>query len=131
MGNYLTHMVLLLISREIVVPDQGNHRIQICNSQGQLVRKFGSKGAGNGQLNSPVGVGLLSNGNIVVSECDGNRLQIFDSQGKFVRIVGAGQFKYPIHLFVDSDDNILVADQDNKCIQVFTRMVTTSRPLMW
>ena len=49
----------------------------------------------------------------------GNRLQIFDSQGNFVRIVGAGQVKNPEHLFVDSDDNILVADEGNKCLQVF------------
>jgi len=42
-----------------------------------------------------------------------------DFQGNFVRIVGVGQFKYPYHLFVDSDDNILVADNENNSIQVF------------
>ena len=46
-------------------------------------------------------------------------MQIFDFQGNFVRIVGAGQLLYPYHLFVDSDDNILVADKGNECIQVF------------
>ena len=69
----------------------GNHRIQIFNSQGQFVRKFGSEGEGNGQMKYPSGAGVLSNGNIVVSEIRSNRLQIFDSQGNFVRIVGAGQ----------------------------------------
>ena len=54
-------------------------------------------------------------------ECstDGDRLQIFDSQDKFVRMVGDGQVKQPNHPFVDSDDNILVADWGNNCIQVF------------
>ena len=99
--------------------DANNHRIQIFNSHGQFVRKFGFEGKGNGQMNGPLGVGLLSNGNIVVSENDGNRLQIFDFEGNFVRIVGAGQFKSPIHLFFDSDDNILVADANNHRIQVF------------
>ena len=80
-------------------------------------------------MKGPLGVGLLSNGNIVVTENGGNRLQIFDSQGKFVRIVGAGQVENPRHLFVDSDDNILVADYDNDRIQVFTRKAITSRPL--
>jgi len=42
-----------------------------------------------------------------------------DYQGNFVRIVGAGQIDKPNHLFVDSEDNILVADYNNKCIQVF------------
>ena len=55
----------------------------------------------------------------MVSEYSGNRLQIFDSQGNFVSIVGAGQFLNPYHLFVDSDDNILVADCSNIRIQVF------------
>ena len=105
--------------------DYGNDRVQIFNSQGQFLRKFGSFGEGHGQIMSPVGVGLLSNGNIVVSEFEGHRLQIFDFQGKFVRIVGAvmmifyasaGPVKDPQHLFVNSDDNILVY---NNRIQVF------------
>ena len=62
---------------------------------------FGSNGNGNGQLNGPSGVGLLSNGNIVIAEHGWDRLQIFDSQGNFVRIVGAGQVLHPFHLFVD------------------------------
>ena len=52
-----------------------------------------------------------------MSENDNNRLQILDSQGNFVRIVG--QVATPLHLFVDSDDNILVADYNNNRIQVF------------
>ena len=83
------------------------------------MRKFGSNGTKNGQIQSPWGVGLLSNGNIVVSEHSGNRLQIFDFQGNFVRVVGAGQVANPGQLFVDSDDNILVADSGNNRIQVF------------
>jgi len=71
-------------------------------------------------LEDPFGVGVLSNGNIVVSEREGKRLQIFDSQGNFVRVLGAGQVKNPRHLFVDSGDNILVAEYAKKgCIQVF------------
>jgi len=102
-----------------VVADYDNDRIQIFNSQGQFVRKFGFYGKRNDQMNGPVGVGLLSNGNIVVSDEGGHRLQIFDFEGNFVRIVGAGQVHCPQQLFVDSDDNILVADYSNDRIQVF------------
>jgi len=69
-------------------------------------------------MSYPVGVGLLSNGNIVVAE-DNNRVQIFDFEGNFVRMVGAGQVKHPCHLFVDSEDNFLVADRNSNRIQVF------------
>jgi len=51
----------------------------------------------------------MSNGNVVVSEGGNDRVSIFGSQGNFVRHVGAGQLSQPYHLFVDSDDNILVA----------------------
>ena len=47
----------------------------------------------------------------------GCRSLIFE--GNFVRIVGAGKVENPYHLFVDSDDNILVADSSNNRIQVF------------
>ena len=50
--------------------DRDNHRIQIFNSEGQFVRKFGSNGNGNGQMQRPIGFGLLSNGNIVVADYD-------------------------------------------------------------
>ena len=99
--------------------DYFNHRIQIFNSNGQVIGKLGSVREGSGQMNNPIGVGVLSNGNIIVAEDSGSRLQIFDSQGNSVRIVGAGQFSGPRHLFVDSDDNVLVADPYNRRIQVF------------
>ena len=57
----------------------------------------------------------------MVAENGGNRLQIFDSEGQFVRLVGPGQVKSPFHLFVDSDDNILVVDYGHDRIQVFNQ----------
>jgi len=92
------------------VSDSSNHRVSVFNTNGQFLRKFGSSGNGNGQLLNPRGVGLLSTGNVIVSEYSNTRVSIFDSQGNFVRHVGAGQLSQPYHLFVDSDDNILVAN---------------------
>jgi len=51
-----------------------------------------------------------------VSEVGGNRLQIFDSVGNSVRVIAGSNGPY--HLFVDSDDNILVTDFNNHRIQV-------------
>jgi len=92
------------------VSEYGNDRVSVFNSNGQFLRKFGSLGNGNGQLSAPIGIGLLSNGNIAVCENGNSRVFIFDSQGNFVRHVGVGQLSNPHHLFVDSDDNILVAN---------------------
>ena len=100
------------------VADRDNHRVSVFNSYGQFLRKFGFFGNGNGQLSSPVGLGLLSNGNIAV--CDEGKVSIFDSQGNFVRHIGVGQLSLHFHLFVDSDDNILVAnDTSTNPIRVF------------
>ena len=93
--------------------ESDNHRVSVFDSNGQFLRKFGSNGKGNGQLSNPYGIGLLSNGNIAVSERNDNRVSIFDSQGNFVRHIGAGQLSSPWRLFVDSDDNILVANSDS------------------
>ena len=74
------------------------------------MRKFGTCGIGNGPLSSPFGIGLLSNGDIAVCERRTARVSIFHYQGNFVRHVGVDQLLRPYHLFVDSDDNILVAN---------------------
>jgi len=92
------------------VADSSNHRVSVFNSGGQFLRKFGSNGNGNGQLSNPRGVVLLPNGNVVVGEYSNHRVSIFDSQGNFVRHIGVGQLANPCHLFVDSDRNILVAN---------------------
>lgn len=60
--------------------------------------------------------------------CDGNnnRVQVFDLSLNFKQSfgkkgTGKGQFSYPADVDFDSRGNIYVADQNNQCIQVFTR----------
>ena len=52
----------------------------------------------------------MSNGNVAVCENGSKHVSVFDSQGNFVRHIGVGQLANPCHLFVDSDRNILVAN---------------------
>ena len=78
-GNYL-------------VTDEGQNCVQVFYSNGQFVRKFGSKGPGNEQLDGPFGIGVLSKDHVVVFEPHNDRLQVFDAQGHFVRIFGVGMF---------------------------------------
>ena len=85
------------------------HCIQVFDSAGNFVRKFGSQGNGDGQLLLPVGVGILSTGNVVVGDWGNHKSQIFDPQGNFVCVFGVGIVSFPRWVFVDSDDNILVA----------------------
>ena len=102
------------------ITDFGNHGIQVFDSNGQFIRKFGTEGNGNGQFDLTVGIGFLSNGNVVVSELGNNRISIFDSLGNFIKIIDDGEIDKPFHLFVDSDDNILVADSENERIAIYS-----------
>ena len=95
------------------VLERSNHRVSVFDSDGRVVRKFGTNGNGNGQLANPWGIGLLSNGHVVVGDHGNKRLQIFDHLGNFVQVVAAGQFSDIHQLFVDSDDNILVSNDDS------------------
>ena len=58
----------------IIVCDSDNHRIQIFDSKGMLIRKFGQQGSGDGQFNYPSDVVIGESGNIVVADPDRLRL---------------------------------------------------------
>ena len=52
----------------LVVSDQGNHRIQVLRySDGAHLRTIGSQGAGNGQFSSPVGIAFDGAGHILAT----------------------------------------------------------------
>lgn len=68
------------VDEEVFVCDTGNHRIQVFDFDGVFLRKFGSFGAGDGQLDSPEGLSYGLN-EIVVADTGNNRIQEFRRQG--------------------------------------------------
>jgi len=111
----------------IFISDRENHRVQVFDEEGKFLRKFGSYGIGPGGLKYPIGIGILSNGNVVVAEpgCEGGNqgLSVFSSQGQFVRFIGKDKLKDPLWLFIDSQDNILVAENSSgkESLSVFSK----------
>ena len=61
----------------IYVCDTDNHQICIFNSQGELLRSFGTKGKLPGQFNSPLGIAVDKSGLIYVSDHNNGHVQIF------------------------------------------------------
>jgi DNA-binding beta-propeller fold protein YncE len=116
-------------SRNLVVADSQNNRIQILAPSGETwsySSKFGSLGSHPGQFNLPYNVAIdpVSH-NIVVADSGNNRLQMFTATGGYIgqfggKGSGAGQFVNPQGLAIDqSSRNIIVGDGGNSRVQVF------------
>ena len=109
---------------EIVLADNGNHRIQTFLGDGTHLRSFGRQGNLHGQFNYPNGI-TFCNDNIIVSDSGNHRIQVFDDQGHYLHQFGEQgklnhQLDRPRGLSIDSDGNIIVADSNNKAIKIFT-----------
>ncbi|RMF32351.1 MAG: 6-bladed beta-propeller, partial [Candidatus Nitrosothermus koennekii] len=68
----------------IIVADTYNHRIQVFDSNGKFLFKFGSKGDEDGEFDDPEGIAADSNDRIIVADTYNHRIQVFDSNGKFL-----------------------------------------------
>lgn len=110
----------------VYVVDNFNGRIQKFDNDGNFLLKIGTKGSGDGQFNSPFGVGVDNAGNIYVADTGNQRVQIFDPEGNFlfkfgtgIRGSGDGEFSGPVDVAVDGAGTIYVADTSNNRIQVW------------
>ena len=110
---------------EIVVADICNHRVQVFDSDGTLLRSFGHKGENAGEFKNPTGIAINKDRNILVSECNNHRVQILSWEGRHLGSFGGkgcldSQLSYPWGLSLDSTGNVIVADTGNKLIKIFT-----------
>ncbi|PSN52645.1 hypothetical protein C0J52_08819 [Blattella germanica] len=92
----------------IYVCDKENHRVQVFQSDGTFVGKFGSCGSKPGQLEHPHYIAVSSTNRVIVSDSNNHRIQIFDVNGRVLTTFGSegseeGQFKFPSwrHFHVD------------------------------
>ena len=110
----------------IVVSDQGNHRIQALDyTTGVHVFTSGSFGDAPGQFANPCGLCIHpSSGHIVVCDSGNHRLQVLDARGNFLRCIGAhgrepGQFKSPLCVGCTRDgQRLIVVEHGNLRVQV-------------
>ena len=71
------------------VTDAGNNRIQIFDSNGNFITAWGSKGSGEGQLDTPHDIAVDPSRNVYVAEQGNFRIQKFDSKGNFITTWGS------------------------------------------
>jgi DNA-binding beta-propeller fold protein YncE len=112
--------------RNLVVADNLNNRIVVCDRAGNFIRAFGQAGSGNGEFDLPVGVAVAVNREeIFVVDQGNNRIQQFSADGRFLATfgragTGLGEFDAPFGIATNADgDLIAVADTRNNRVQFF------------
>lgn len=113
------------IDGNIWITDTGMHVVRKYSQAGALLLEIGTGVGGSaiGQLLSPTGVEVLSNGTVMVVEYGNNRVQAFDADGVSLGVVGTfgtsgDQLNKPVRAAVDSFDIFYVADENNARISV-------------
>jgi hypothetical protein len=71
----------------LYVLDRGNARVLVFDRAGRFVRQLGKKGGGPGELEVPVGVAVLADGNVAVLDIAHRNVSLFGADGRFARTV--------------------------------------------
>jgi len=101
----------------LYVADTKNHRIQVFDGNGQLLRQFGSQGSGDGQFKEPCGVFVDPEGGIWVADTWNQRIAHFGPEGQWLGSIGGSEVGLfgPRSVLV-SRGSLYVADTGNKRI---------------
>lgn len=73
------------IGQFMYVTDTNHKQVQVFDSTGTSVFKFGKQGNGEGQFQFPYGIAGDKNENVYVADLYNDRISIFDSKGKFLK----------------------------------------------
>ena len=100
-----------------------NALFQFSNKDYKLVRRIGTNGAGEGQLNYPRGLCTDSNGDLYVAEYGNNRVSMFSKDLDFLKHLGTQQLILPHDVKV-TPNCVVVLDSGANCIHFFSRSGT-------
>ena len=77
--------------------------LQFSKKDYKLVRRTGTFGGGEGQLNNPIGLCIDYNGDVYVAESSNNRVSVFSKDLNFLKHLGTQQLKNPFDVKVTSN----------------------------
>ena len=105
------------------VVDNCHNCVWIFDGQDRFVRKFGRKGAGNGQFSNPHGVAFDDDNHLYVTDMTNGRVQKFDINGNHLLTfgtngTGSGQLNGPVGITVHNNKVYVVENHSNH-ISVF------------
>ena len=109
------------------VCDTSNHRIQVFDTDLNLIRVIGRKGSGNGCFDSPDDLAFDHCGNLYVADEINRRIQVLTPQGEHIRNIGKcgkglGEIEKPISVAIHKN-LVYITDCHNKRISVFKQQL--------
>jgi DNA-binding beta-propeller fold protein YncE len=110
---------------DVVVVVSESHpvtRISVFDRRGgSLLRRFGSVGSGDGELDMPRGLCFIHDDrHVAVADSFNNRVSVFSVDGQFIRHVGVGILRSPQGVACSTVDDLVVADVGNGRVAVFS-----------
>ena len=115
----------------VYVTDTLNSRVQVFDSEGAYVRRFGERGNSWGMFDKPKGVATDSFGNVYVVDSGWSNVQIFNQKGQVMLFFGGrgpipGMLQNPAPIAIDGKNRIYVGDYLNHRIEVYALVNTTA-----
>lgn len=116
----------------LYVSDTWNGRIQVFDSEGKLLEKWGTFNTTNGELGDayalfgPRGIAIDMDGNVLVADTGNKRIIKYSPSGDLIQQIGGGgvvggRFEEPVGVAVSPvDGTIFIADTWNQRIQKLT-----------
>lgn len=104
----------------VFVSDSSLKRICVYDRRGKFVKTFGGDG-----LERPTGLAFDEASEwLYVTDTAAHRIRIYGQNGQLVRAFGRrgtadGQFNYPTHVWLDSEERLFVVDSLNYRVQIF------------
>ena len=105
----------------VLVADSDLHALlQFRKKDCKLVRRTGTEGAGDGQLDGPRGLCSDLNEDVYVADTHNNRVSVFSKQLQFLKCIGTQQLKIPVDVKV-TPNSLVILNWCPNCIHFYSR----------
>ena len=105
----------------VFVTDSNLHALlQFSKKDYKLVRRTGTKGRGEGQLDYPSGLCIDYNGDVYIAEYGNHRVSVFSKDLNFLKQLFSQQLRSPLDVNV-TPNSVVVLDLSPNCIHFFSR----------
>ncbi len=121
-GRFMQPIGIAVSDDRVFVSDAGTGRIQVFDSNGHYIRRFGAKP--KGVLSRPMHIDVVA-GKVYVADFLRDRIVMFTTAGTWIGDIGSGgkqpaRFDAPASVAVDAAGRLLVADFYNQRVQALT-----------